>query len=193
MNAFLLGPLDLIVVVSLWGWSLSGREMRSRLTLLLLIVATLTYLIATQLPLAVGILLRTLAIVVPLWLLLLHPARFLAMGPRERDFDLAYGGVLDDLRSLARQRLADRLPPSTFSDSVDDLVLRIQAIPPPDAEWQALQDRTTVCLQEQMDRYRKLTDGGAESPDVRVRASAELAAIEAEYSALRRKAVRPWC
>ena len=121
--------VDAALLVALWIWALWGRFMRSVRTVLLLIAATALYLVAAQLPLAIGIPVRTVVIAGCLWAMLLHPTWFVAMRLGDRIFDTAYSAVLEDLRALADRRMSGDIGIPQFVTELEDLALRLEQLP----------------------------------------------------------------
>jgi hypothetical protein len=159
--------------------------MRSVRTVLLLIAATALYLVAAQLPLAIGIPVRTVVIAGCLWAMLLHPTWFVAMRLGDRIFDTAYSAVLEDLRALADRRMSGDIGIPQFVTELEDLALRLEQLAPPNQQWEALRGRTVAHLRSQLRLFRQAAQGNTPSASALTEAESEMERLRNDYRRLR--------
>jgi hypothetical protein len=150
---------DTLIVVAMWTWALWGHLMRTLRTVLLLACTTALYLVATQLPLALGVPMRSVVMAGTVWLLLFHVTWFLALSKEKWEFDQRYRAALDSVRRLAQSVTAGDVPAVVLPDRLDEIATVLTEARPPDRAWGKLQDRTIAYLRVVADRSMRLLDG----------------------------------
>lgn len=176
--------IDGAVLVALAGWALWSESLRTRRTIVLLLVTAVAYFLAVQLlPNTLAFASRAVLVGAVVWLLLLHTEFFVDRSDGEQ-FAVEYADYLRRVRDLAADRKAGISTPSEFTQALRELITEGATLTPLDPEWAALKRSTTQHLQSQLSRYEQAMAGLPISDAVLQAGEREMAEIEARYTQL---------